>query len=84
MKTIDAKGKTCPIPLIMTKKAMAELSENETLEIILDNEISKNNVVHFLREHHMNIKEEQSGDMFRVVVNKTGEIPEDDQCRGIL
>ncbi len=77
MKTIDAKGKACPIPLIMTKKAMAELGENELLEIFLDNEISKNNVVHFLRAHGMNIREEQTGDFFRVVVNKTGEIPEE-------
>jgi selenium metabolism protein YedF len=77
MKTVDAKGKTCPIPLIMTKKAMAELVENESLEILLDNEISKKNVVHFLTEHKMKIHEEQTGDIFRLVVNKTGNIPED-------
>jgi len=77
MKTIDAKGKSCPIPLIMTKKAMSELAENEHLEILLDNEISMKNVVHFLREHKMSIKEEKQGDVFRLIVSKTGEIPED-------
>ncbi len=77
MKTIDAKGTTCPIPLIMTKKAMSELGENELLEILLDNEISKKNVVHFLKEHKMSIIEEKQGNVFRLLVNKTGEIPED-------
>jgi len=77
MKTIDTKGKSCPIPLIMTKKALAELAENETLEILLDNEISMKNVVHFLGEHNMNVKEEIFDDGFRLVVSKTGVIPED-------
>jgi len=76
MKTIDAKGKLCPMPLIMTKKALAEISENETLKIILDNETAVKNVTHFLEEHGMNIHLEKKEGIFEILVQKKGNIPE--------
>lgn len=77
MKVIDVQGKSCPIPLIMTKKALSELVDNETLEIIIDNEISMKNVSHFLNEHKMKVHTEQHGNVFRLKVSKTGHIPEE-------
>jgi selenium metabolism protein YedF len=77
MKTVDARGQSCPIPLIMTKKAINSLSENEVLEILLDNEVSVKNVIHFLKEHKMPIHEERQGDIFRLLINKVEQIPED-------
>ena len=77
MKTIDAKGKLCPIPLIMTKKAINELKDLEILKILIDNEISFKNVVHFLNEYKMNIKTEQKANEFTILVSKTANIPEE-------
>ena len=77
MKTLDAQGKMCPLPLIMTKKALGEISENETLEILIDNETSVKNVSRFLEEHNMSISTEKQGNVFRLKVNKTGIIPEE-------
>ena len=76
MKTIDAKGKLCPVPLIMTKKALADLSNDEILEILIDNETSMSNVCHFLKEYNMQVKTEKQGNIFRLLVNKTGNIPD--------
>jgi len=76
MKTVDAKGKLCPIPLIMAKKALGELKNDETLEILIDNETSMTNVCHFLKDYNMQVKVEKQGNVFRILVNKTGDIPE--------
>ncbi len=76
MKKVDARGKLCPIPLIMTKKALLELADNENLEVILDNETTKSNVEHFLRDHKMELRTTQQGKEFIIHVNKTGSIQE--------
>jgi len=47
MKTIDVRGKQCPMPLIETKKALKETEENENLKILIDNPTSAKNVTHF-------------------------------------
>ncbi len=77
MKTINAIGKTCPVPLIMTKKALTELSDDEMLEILSDNEVSVKNITHFLNEHKITVKTERTPEGFRLLVSKTGSIPKD-------
>jgi selenium metabolism protein YedF len=76
MRTVDAKGKLCPLPLIMTKKALTELQENESLDILLDNETSLSNVSHFLNEYKMQFIVEKQGKDITIHVNKTGIIPD--------
>jgi selenium metabolism protein YedF len=49
--TVDARGKPCPVPLIMTKKAIGESAVGDTLRILIDNEVSKNNVERFLADN---------------------------------
>jgi selenium metabolism protein YedF len=76
MKTVDAKGQKCPMPLILTKRALMEMEPDETLEIIIDNETSVQNVSRFLAEHQMNISTENQGGVYRLTVTKTGVITE--------
>jgi selenium metabolism protein YedF len=76
MKTIDAKGKLCPIPLIMTKKALGELKENELLEVLMDNETSVKNVTRYLEEMGMKSSTEKKDSIYHVIVNKTGDFKE--------
>lgn len=76
MKTIDARGKTCPLPLILTKKAITEAAPEETLEILVDNEISMKNVSRFLEDNGMKTNIESKGSVYHIYVNKTGDIPE--------
>ncbi len=47
-KSIDAKGLACPQPVILCRKAMAEAGLDE-IEIVVDNEPARQNVIRFLR-----------------------------------
>lgn len=76
MRTVDAKGELCPKPLIMTKKALAEIGDNEVLEILIDNETSMKNVTRFLTDNGFNPSVRAEGKVFHVLVSKTGDMPE--------
>lgn len=76
MKIIDARGKNCPLPLVMTKKALLESREDETILIIIDNDISLKNVSRFLKDQDMQIQVEKKEDAYHLMVTKTGTIPE--------
>lgn len=43
MQTVDARGLDCPKPVILTKKALSEMSEG-SIETIVDNEVAKDNL----------------------------------------
>ena len=45
MKTVDARGLSCPEPVIMTKKALA--SKDSRYEILVDNVTARENVTRF-------------------------------------
>ena len=45
MKTIDARGLSCPEPVIMTKNALA--SGEKEYEVLVDNVTAKENVTRF-------------------------------------
>lgn len=76
MKIVDAKGLKCPMPLILTKRALLEAGQEETLEILIDNDISVKNVTRFLEEHQMTVSTEKQGALYRLTVSKTGVITE--------
>lgn len=76
MRTVDARGELCPKPLIMTKKALGEIGDNETLEVLIDNETSMKNVTRFLTDNGFSPSVRSDGNVFHVLVNKTGEIAE--------
>lgn len=44
MVTVDAMGDACPIPVIKTKKAIAQMNGCGELEVFVDNEIAVQNV----------------------------------------
>ena len=46
MKTVDARGLSCPEPVIITKKALA--SKDSSYEILVDNITAKENVTRLL------------------------------------
>lgn len=47
-KSIDARGLACPQPVILCRKALAETGLDE-IEIVVDNEAARENVLRFLR-----------------------------------
>jgi len=62
MKEIDARGLTCPAPVLLTKAAIEEEKEGR-LTIIVDNRAAKENVSLFLESKHFSFSaEEKDGD----------------------
>lgn len=45
MKTIDARGLSCPEPVVLTRNAM--MSGEDAYEVIVDNNTSKENVTRY-------------------------------------
>jgi selenium metabolism protein YedF len=77
MKTVDARGKLCPVPLIMTKKALMEPDPANGFLVLIDNETSLKNVTRFLEDNGMKVQTEMKDAVFHLFVNKTQAIPED-------
>lgn len=44
IKQIDARGKTCPLPVIEAKKALEAAEEGTKIEVLVDNEIAVQNL----------------------------------------
>jgi len=51
MKTVDTRGHLCPMPIIMLRAAMKDIEGTIDLQVLTDNEISKNNLLAFFRDH---------------------------------
>ncbi len=47
---IDARGKKCPLPIILTKKCVDKSQTGDIIEVMLDNEVSKNNLESYISE----------------------------------
>lgn len=71
MKTIDARGKNCPQPLIMTKQALTETQGTETFLVLLDNETSAANVCRMLSENNIEYSESKEGNQIQIIVGQS-------------
>lgn len=49
-KTVDARGRLCPEPLVMTKRQIKACSAGDQVEVLIDNDTSRCNVEAFLSE----------------------------------
>ncbi len=69
-KEVDVRGKSCPIPVVWTKKALQELEENKSIITIVDNEVAKANVVKFADSLEYPVKVEQKGEEYFISITK--------------
>jgi tRNA 2-thiouridine synthesizing protein A len=67
MTEVDARGYSCPIPVVKTKKAMDE-NPQDTLTVLVETEVSKENVSRLAEGRGYTVEaEEVSGD-FRLTL----------------
>lgn len=78
MKIVDARGKLCPQPVIMTKKE-ADSGELE-ITVIVDNETAKSNVLKFGSKLNYTTTTEDKGDGMYVYLNKSN----CEECNAII
>lgn len=70
MRIIDARGKSCPEPVIMLKKALKE-ENTQNIKEIVDNELSKQNIEKMLSELRLPYTSGQENGDYVVTVNRT-------------
>lgn len=69
LKQVNAMGDTCPTPVIKTKNAIQELNGPGTVETLVDNPISVQNLTRMAINHGYGVKSEKLGEhQFRVVM----------------
>ena len=73
MIKVDAVGQTCPVPVIMTKKALKEVKEG-IVEVSVDNRTSKENIEKFAKEmgYETSIREREG--IFFISITKNDQL----------
>lgn len=72
MIKVDAIGQVCPVPIIMTKNALKDIDEGQ-VEVSVDNKISLENLQKMSKEMGYDYTVEESGEVFKIVINKMRE-----------
>lgn len=65
---VDARGVSCPEPVLLTKKALAQNCAQ--IEIIVDNHTAKGNVERFLRISGYRSEVEEKNGEFKILARK--------------
>ena len=64
---LDVKGKTCPMPVLLTRKKIRTLESGSVLKIFGDFEPAKVNIQNFLnKEGHEILKVEEDGEVYSI------------------
>lgn len=69
VKEIDVRGLSCPLPVIKTKKALEEGSDEPVL-VLIDTEISVENISRLLKSIGYNFKIEKKDDIYHLLINQ--------------
>lgn len=64
MKEIDARGRSCPEPVILTKKALER--DGVPFEVLVDNSVAVDNISRFANSRKLRIHVSPEGEDFRL------------------
>ncbi|MCK8826103.1 sulfurtransferase TusA family protein [Fuchsiella alkaliacetigena] len=68
-KIIDARGFSCPEPVILTKRALNSLAEEE-LKVLVGDAAAKENVSRLARNSGYNVKIEEIDSDYQLIIKK--------------
>ena len=71
---VDAKGKECPIPVLMTKKEIENGADALVVEV--DNKTAVGNLQRLATAMGFTAQDEENAGVFRLTLTKTGEAPD--------
>lgn len=66
---VDARGKACPIPVVMTKKAIEEIDEG-VITVLVDSVASRENVIKFVRNEGLTCNVSEKDNWYEIEVVK--------------
>ena len=67
--TVDARGYSCPMPVVMVQKAV-KADAPATLEVLVDNQCSVENVTRFAENGGYKVSVQADGPDFRLTLSK--------------
>ena len=70
MSEVDARGLSCPLPVIKTKDAL-EKSSDKQLTVIVDNATARDNVTRLAKSKKCAVTVEKKGGDFYLTLNKS-------------
>lgn len=80
MITVDAKGQACPMPVIMTKKAIGAMNGETQVEVLVDNAIAVQNVTKMAQSLGGEVTTETISDAEFKIKIQMGECSETDEA----
>jgi tRNA 2-thiouridine synthesizing protein A len=67
MIEVDARGFSCPVPVVKSRKAMED-NPTEKVSVLVETAVSKENVMRLARNSGYNVEVEEVGDEYRLVL----------------
>ena len=68
-KTIDARGRSCPEPVIITKNAI-DSNPNEPIKVIVNAYVAVENITRFVKSKGYKVDVEENGDEYTLNIRK--------------
>ncbi len=68
-KVVDARGRSCPEPVIMTKDAI-ESNPNESIQVLVDAQVAVENITRFAKGKGYKVEVEEKGDEYTLTIRK--------------
>lgn len=67
---IDARGYSCPEPVIMVKKAMEQQSPEDSYEVMVDNKAAVENITRFAVHQGYHVESSRQDDDFLLKITR--------------
>ncbi len=71
MKTVDARGLSCPEPVLRTRNALTDLPKGDELEVLVETVSSRENVRRMAESKGFDVRTEEIDDGFRLLIAKS-------------
>ena len=65
-RVVDARGRSCPEPVLMTKKALAQQSGR--LQVLVDNQVAVDNITRFAQNKGLAVRVENKGSDLQLTI----------------
>lgn len=69
MYNIDAVGRSCPEPVLMTKEIL-DGGKYEEFTVTVDTNVAVENITRFAEGKGYNVGVEENGDVYKILINK--------------
>lgn len=70
MQTVDARGLSCPEPVLRARNALRRLPSGEELEVLVDTVTSRENVLRMAQKEGCQVAVEETSEGFRLRIRK--------------